>query len=229
MKILISLILLSFPLVGNEVEALLIPYRLVELGFPKDGIVRKLHYKEGDHVPAGNLMAQQENLNETLRLEHATKVLEQRIFDAESHQKLFEKNMVSKDIFLEKKLAHEVSLIEKQRADVQLKERSLLAPFNGVIVRLSRQEGEWSRSGEPLYQLFDPTKLYAEALLEPHQTESLKIGQSLKLRGPDSAKGVVEFISPLIDATSNLVRVKLALNNRFLKWKAGSIVQIQLP
>jgi membrane fusion protein, multidrug efflux system len=229
MKFFSALILLICPLIGEEIDALLIPYRLVELGFPKDGIIKELRFREGDQVPSGNLMALQDDLSEKLRLEHASKVLEQRRFDAESHQKLFDKNMVSKDVFLEKKLAHEVSIIEKKRTEVQLEERRLLAPFDGIVVRLSRQKREWTRSGEVVFHLLDPAKLYAEALLEPQQAKSIRVGQHLNLRNRSETKGVVEFISPLIDATSNLVRVKVAVDNQALKWKAGSVVQLRLP
>ena len=70
---------------------------------------------EGDLIKKDALMASQDSSNDKLKLLHSQKVLHQRKFESESHTKLFEKNMVSEDILLEKKLAHDLAVIEEKR------------------------------------------------------------------------------------------------------------------
>jgi RND family efflux transporter MFP subunit len=214
---------------SETVDVLLIPYKEIRLSFSTEGRVKSIDAKEGDHVKAGQVLAQLEQDEEQLRLKHVEKIIEQRVFDVKGSETLFKKNMMPEREFLEKKIELEISNIEKQRVHHQMSQKVLKAPISGQIVKRNLQAAEWVQPGEMVFVLLDNTKIFAEALLSPEQSLILKNKQkvTLNIQG-DIVTGKVDFVDPRIDPTSNLVRCKILIHNTSQKLRPGSTGTFQL-
>jgi len=110
-----------------------------------------------------------------------------------------------------------VDALEFKRTEALIERRTLRSPMDGVITRIYHEEHEFITSASPtvltVVQL-DPLRIVFSVPLT--QSSSLKVGQTVPLTIADSsgrAEGRIEFVSPVVDAESGTVRVKVLLAN----------------
>ncbi len=126
------------------------------------------------------------------------------------------------------KAAREERLIkdlEYRKSKVQLDRRTISSPIDGVVTELHRDVGEFVAPNSPgimtVVQL-DPL-VAAFSLPGPH-TEQLVLHQEVAIAFPlnkQTAPGRVTFISPVTDAESGMVRVKVQIPNPDGKLRSG--------
>jgi multidrug efflux pump subunit AcrA (membrane-fusion protein) len=116
------------------------------------------------------------------------------------------------------KVAEEREAVEYKIADAKLRERLIVAPFDGVIAKINLHTAESCNPQQPLVRIADVRKCrfitYAEAKSIPGLASGMK--ETLRLDGARSTvsrPGVVEFISPVIDPSSGLREVKVVFDN----------------
>lgn len=154
--------------------------------------------------------------------------------DLESTKKLQEKTQsVSKDELARKSLdlrvaeaeleqltrREDIEKLEYEFAVEQVRRREIRAPHAGQIVEIIIKVGEVCEPRQPLVRFVDATQCYFVSNIDATEVLKLKVGERLPISvasGKSAAlvEGVVEFISPVIDAASGLRRVKLLINNR---------------
>ena len=119
----------------------------------------------------------------------------------------------------EKTLAAEArEKLEYELAVEALRRRHVYAPFAGVLVEHYKKVGEACQPNEKLVRLVDTSRCYFVSNMDAQVGSRLQLGQSLKIEveSGDSVvavTGVVHFISPLVDAASGLLKVKLLFDN----------------
>lgn len=121
--------------------------------------------------------------------------------------------------------------LEYRKIKVQLDRRTITSPIDGVVEKLHRDIGEFVAPNAPeimtVVQL-DPL-LASFSILGPH-VEKLAMDQAVKIRFPISkqlVEGRVTFISPVTDAESGMVRVKVRVDNPDGKIRSGERCLIQ--
>lgn len=115
-----------------------------------------------------------------------------------------------------------IDQLEVSKNDAMIERRLVRSPIDGVVTRIHREQGEFVTPVaptvvtvtqlHPLRAIFNVTQSDAAAL-RPEAEVSLQIGER-----SESVVGRVEFVSPIIDADSGTVRVKILLDNQ-----AGSL------
>ena len=115
--------------------------------------------------------------------------------------------------------AEERERIEYEMALEQLRKRSLRAPVTAVITELFLDEGENYEPDEPLVHIVDTSQCLFVCNIEEALGRSLQAGQSVDLRiraGEDAIvkKGRITFVSPVVDAASGLIKVKVVFENQ---------------
>ena len=108
--------------------------------------------------------------------------------------------------------------IERRIAEEQLARRFITAPFDGVIVELLLEEGEGCTQQQPLFRIVDTRRCRLVVHMEQAPALKLTVGRTVTLRvqeadGPMSVQGTVEYVSPLVDASSGLREVKVVFEN----------------
>lgn len=106
---------------------------------------------------------------------------------------------------------------ELERIQIELQRRTVKSPIQGVISKLHREVGEFVAPTDPvvitMVQL-DP--LLATFSLKPAQANLLRVGQPVQVRLASLERPVnaeVELVSPMTDARSGTVRVKVRIPN----------------
>jgi RND family efflux transporter MFP subunit len=126
-----------------------------------------------------------------------------------------------------------LSTLEHRRLSVELERRKIYAPLSGVVSRNLKEEGEFVAPNDPdvltIVQL-DP--LFAKFSLRRSHAENIHHGDSARVRFPnfaDPVDGVVEEISPVIDAESGTIRVKVRIENPDHIYQSGQRCTLLLP
>jgi RND family efflux transporter MFP subunit len=109
-------------------------------------------------------------------------------------------------------------VVEYRIADAQLKKRVIAAPFDGIIVQRLLEVGESCNQQQPLFRIVNVRQCRLVVHMEKAQSLKLTSGKQVLLRireidGTVTATGVVEFVSPLVDASSGLREVKVLFDN----------------
>lgn len=114
--------------------------------------------------------------------------------------------------------------LEHQLAQLDRQQRRLLAPVAGVITKVGIDVGEWARPGDAVIELVDTSVLHLRVNVPAAAARKLKEGQALpvSIEGLDSLPGTVGFISPVTDAASGLVEIRVRFSNPGGKVAAGS-------
>ena len=137
--------------------------------------------------------------------------------ESEFHQSASRLQSVREDL--------EVRRLEYERVKAQLKQRSLESPIDGFVIAIDKEVGEFVSPTDPIVMhVVHLDTLKAVFSVPMDATEDLRAGQTVKLGiGFDgtSVGGIVEFVSPVADAESSTVRVKVPIPNREGKIQSG--------
>lgn len=121
--------------------------------------------------------------------------------------------------------AVEVKRLEYERIQAQLDRRSIRSPVDGVVKRVHKEIGEFVAPTDPVILTvvkLDP--LLAVFAVPSEQAGRLTLGETVPIRfGSEKAtvSGSVKSVSPVVDAQSNTVTVKVELPNPQGAYRSG--------
>jgi RND family efflux transporter MFP subunit len=116
--------------------------------------------------------------------------------------------------------------LDYESAERDRLQRHISAPVSGVITKLTPQEGEWAKPGDPLLTLVDSSTAILR-LAVPHSiAHTLKVGTNQIIKTePGSAvtqvNGRITFVSPVADPASGLVKIEITFSNPNNSIKTG--------
>jgi len=107
---------------------------------------------------------------------------------------------------------------EVKLADQERRMRILAAPTAGVVTSIRPDPGEWVAPGDPVVRLVDDSwcELRVNVSLAAARTLAVNTPVSVLLEDaavPTAVAGRVSFISPVVDAASALVEIRIRLPN----------------
>lgn len=227
------------------------PYRTIELASDETGLIERVQVQEGDRIRAGQEIARLSSDLQRVQLElaahmagtdsaivSAQQTLAKRQQIWEQIQKLradghaHENELVRAEMELDlarsrlqaAKDEHTAREIEMRRATAQLERRTIVAPFDGVVAKLHRKEGEFLSPVRPeVVTLVDTDRLYAVFSIPSSSVSILEVGKTyqLEIGSQVGVQATLDSIGVQTDAESGTVRVKLLIENRDLKLRAG--------
>lgn len=127
-----------------------------------------------------------------------------------------------------KREAAELALAERDEAM-----RQLVAPVAGVVTMIKVQTGEWAAPGEPILRLVDASSCELRVHVSQAAARKLKAGQTVAVQVDDPAVGApvngrVSFVSPVVDAASSLVELRVQLPNPERRIRPGVKARLRL-
>jgi multidrug efflux pump subunit AcrA (membrane-fusion protein) len=113
-----------------------------------------------------------------------------------------------------------VAEAELRAADVNLKHRRITAPLDAVVVELSKHEGEWAQSGDPIMRLVRIDRLRVEGFLNAKnfrlsEIRGCPVSVTVELaRGKkETFPGRIVYVKPLVEAGGEFL-VRAEVENR---------------
>jgi len=181
------------------------------------GIVRKLNFKSGDEVKAGDLLIELDADEEQARLAAALAAVE------------LAESIYTRDKAQFKVQAVSQAQLDMDKADVQVKRaqaaqlRAVLdkmhirAPFAGRLGVSSLSAGQYIRQGEVLVSLQAVNRLLVDFNVPQRQLSELKVGQRVRLSSDAYAgrefAGEISAIDSRVNASTRNVRIEALVDN----------------
>ena len=126
----------------------------------------------------------------------------------------------------------EVRRLEYERVKAQINQRVIESPINGYVVAIDKEVGEFVSPTDPVLMHVVHLETLKSVFSVPlTAAKDLRVGQSVQLSvGYQQAKcdGVIEFVSPVADAESGSVRVKIRMPNGDGKIQSGVVCRWNL-
>jgi len=208
---------LASPPGALEADAVLLPARSVKLSLPVEATLRELRVKEGDFVKKGDVIAVLYSPAESLEHQRAEKQRDLAAFELKVSEKLRADAIVSEEQARQKQINHDVASIDALRAQAILADKTIIAPFDGCVLRIFKEPGETVARVEKIVEVVDYATLYAETYLESPWLGTIRRGSPAQLSIPQLGDGthdaIVENVDPVADPASGLFRVRLAIDN----------------
>jgi RND family efflux transporter MFP subunit len=227
----------------SAVEAFTEPYRTVRVAAADAGIVTEVVAREGARVAAGEPLVRLDiDLHEALldiaragmeesgRIDAAQaevslrwqRVETLRELRAAGHARQEELDRAIADLQIAEgqlKAAQEarrLKVLEHQKILVQIERRTIRSPIAGVVTEVFKEPGEFTAANDPtLLTVVQLDPLVATFTAPQDVASLLQLGMQVDVEFATSAvvKAQVDFISPVIDAKSGTVEVKVRIPN----------------
>ncbi len=241
----VLLTLVTVPLWPQEwVRGITEPYRDVTLTSPVAGTIVAIPREEGQRVRRGDTIVELERDLEELEVERrkliaeskaeltaAQRRVESLALDLDAIRRLFAATQsVSREELRQKELDYELARAEVERLQVaeereqveyriavaQVQKRLVVAPFDGVVVKVLPERGETIHPQQPLARIADVSRCRLVVYVPAAAAARVTTGgsASLKIDGLAAVvSGVVEFVSPVVDPSSGMREVKVLFEN----------------
>ena len=199
------------------------------LGSETEGIVVKLHVREGQRVAEGESIAQLRTDILRERLRAARSQLDATVANREltrrslgRAQKLFDDNSMSEQQVDE--LAYELQgwQAEERRLEAEIAQIALSidhshirAPFDGVIVARHTDLGEWREAGDPIVELVSVSELEVDVAVPEIYFDELNAEGNAEVAFPSVSDNRLVYaigaVVPLADAEARAFSVRIPL------------------
>jgi len=237
------------------------PYHDVTLSVTVPGTVMQIFKKEGDSVRAGEEILELDKDLETLEVERRQQIWQSTVeldeararLDAytrlaeSAHELYASTHSVSENDLLQRELDARLAALEVQRledagkrqkieyeiAEAQLSRRTITAPFDGYLVKLSVYVGDQANPQTPVARIVDVSKCRLTVHVDALASLGLAKGTQVRISVPGlpagASQGVVDFISPVVDPSSGLREIKVVFDNPGGKVLPGVAGTVFLP
>ena len=241
----------QMPLISSR-ECLIDASLKVKVGAPVPGLIAEVKADRGDVVQKGQFIARLESgLEEALLAiaEHRAKndmavtsskaQSEFRRRRSERMQKLVEtkaasiaqadeaetESAVAKATARDAQLTSEANKLEATRARVQLEQRRILSPVDGIVLERARAAGEYRHEQSHIFTIARIDPLNVEVFLPISAYPSLAVGNVARVEPEAPINGsyeaVVTVIDKIFDASSGTFGVRLSMPNPGNRLPAG--------
>jgi len=106
------------------------------------------------------------------------------------------------------------------------------APIEGIVIHKRVLEGQYVKTGDPLYTIADLSVVWALADIYEYELDWVKVGQKVSIMTPTCPGvpfgGTVSFIDPFLDIKTRSVKVRMDVVNPKCLLKPGMFVDVGL-
>lgn len=196
------------------------------------GEVAEVHFRTGQQVKAGQVLIRLDDRNERLAADLAAA----RVEAAQTLVKRYEgtrgTGAVPESVVDEARTALRTAQIEQQQAAEAVRERSVRAPFDGVLGLANVEPGNRVTTDTALATLDDRRSLRLDFEVPEAYLARLRPGQTLAATNPAYPQqrfaGEITEVDSRIDPSTRNVRVRAALPNAEDVLRPGMSFQVQL-
>ncbi len=236
---------------GQTLETFLEPARLVDISTPYRDRIARIFVHENDHVKKNTLLAELEtgvlksrlqqakesakfhgDIDAAQALVHLRKNRVQLLKGLKNSGNVRPQELNTARTELSMSRADLQSALERRQLkkleikiiEAQIREKQLVSPIDGVIIIINKQEAELlgGADPEPLMTIARLDPLHAVFHIFPSLANDLKEQQEVPIEvNGKTVIGVVDLISPVIDAKSGTITVRIVLPNKKYLLQSG--------
>jgi RND family efflux transporter MFP subunit len=227
-------------------RGIVVPLHDVTMGVTVSGTVSAILKKEGASVTAGDPIVELRDDLQTLEAQRRRLIWQDRAQVEEAQQRLATlsdqlqrtrtlyqaTHSVSKDELAKEELQVSLAQLEVQRltaaeqqeevnyeiAQAQVRQRTISAPFDGKIVKLSVDVGDACNPGQPVVRIVDAAQCRLVVHMDAAASRNFSVGMPVRVvvtgYGPQRAyDATIDYVSPVVDPSSGLREIKAIFPN----------------
>jgi membrane fusion protein (multidrug efflux system) len=201
---------------ADDMECLLEPRLIADVGSPVEGTLAQVAVDRGDNVRAGQVIARLNANVEAATLELKRAQLEYGQRKVQRNEDLFKKSLISTSDKDELETQTRIAELEVKQQQQVLALRTITSPINGVVVERYLSPGNHI-SQEKIVRLAQIDPLNVETVVPVSLFGTIKPGTMAEVKlAPlvqGSVKARVTVVDRVVDAASGTFRVRLELPN----------------
>lgn len=205
--------------------------RTVEVRAETEGRVVEVAVERGDRVVAGQVIARLASEDRPARLKEARALLEQRRLEHEAARRLSKKGFRSETQLAAASAALGTAEAAVDRAEVELDNIQLRAPFDGIVDDRMSDIGDFLKVGDHVARVVDLDPILVVGQVSEREVGGLEVGRSgsARLITGQELSGRLRFVGAMADATTRTFRAELEVANPEGKIPDGITAEIEIP
>ena len=197
----------------------------VTLSSQVEGQIKSLSADLGDHVEAGQVLAQIDDDQLHARLREAEAMLAKARADEARGRQLVDRKVISAQEYESMKTHVDVAQAQRDNLAVAIRHARVEAPISGAVARRLVSSGEYVHPGSQLFSLVAEDPLTLRGDVPERFAHEVQVGQTVQVRVdafPDTAfAGRLARISPASNPENRSVAVEATVANMDHRLKPG--------
>lgn len=211
---------------GGTLECLVEPSMVANVGSPIDGVLEVVAVDRGDSVRKGQVVARLQSGVEAAAVALSRARVDFGRRKMERNESLFQKQLISAQEKDEMETETRLREQELRKDEELLKLRTIISPFDGVVVERRLVPGDLVRADKSIvFRLAQIDPLNVEVIAPAEMFGTLKVGRSATVSFGTMVPGTftarVAVVDRLVDAASGTLGVRLRLSNPGNRIPAG--------
>ncbi len=193
------------------------------------GILREIRVEEGAYVSQGQILAVLEDDEARLNAEKARVDLDVAEREFARADQLLNDRLLSAQEHGQKQASLAQAKAARERTDLALTWTKITAPFGGVVTKRMLDRGATVSSMQPVFELADVSRLYADVPIPEAVAAKLQPGGKTTLKpvaSPD-VEALIERLSPAVEASTGTVKVTV-VTAATKGLKPGAFVEVEV-
>ncbi len=205
--------------------------RKVDVKAETYGRVIELKVEKGDRVEKGAILARLSPGQRPANLAEAQALRELREIEYQASDRLSKKGYRAETQLAGAKAALEAAEAAVARAQVALRNTTIRAPFDGLVVARRAEIGDFIDKGDPVARIIDLDPVLAVAQISERDRGRVTVGAPARvtLIGGREVSGEVRFVAAEAEPTTRTFRIEVELPNPAAEIPDGITAEIRLP
>jgi multidrug efflux system membrane fusion protein len=206
------------------------PARTMTISAETEGRVQTIKAKRGLRVNKGDVILELDMRDRMARLEQARASVREHRTSYQAQLSLKAEGYVSDTQLAETLAKLEAAKAEMVRAELDLENRVVRAPFDGVLQERDVEVGDFVRAGDAIATFVDNLTLIVEGTLAEQEVAYISEGDEARaeLVTGQAVKGRVRYVAPVADESTRTFTVEMEIDNAEGKLPAGVTAEIVL-
>ena len=206
-------------------------FRRVEVEAEIPGRVVKVMVDRGAKVEEGDVLAQLSVMARQARLDEAAALVMQRDLEFKAATKLKQKGYKAAVQVAEKEAALAAGKAQLKKANVELANTVLRAPFAGIVESRDVEIGDYVEPGNDIARIVDLDPMLMVGHVSEQQMARLVVGAQGRARLVSGATvdGTLRFIASVADPATRTFRIELEVDNAEGRIPDGVTAEIRVP
>jgi membrane fusion protein (multidrug efflux system) len=189
------------------------------------GIILSIEVEEGDLVEQGDVMLVLESDEQQLQLLSAQANYNKSLSNYQRAKQLVDRGLTNQEQLDNLKFETEALKATLEQAKMNLSFTNVRAPFDGLVVKRHVKIGNLIQNATAVFDVVDFNSLQAKIDVPEHHwgimNDGLEVMFQFDALKNQSITGVIERVSPIVDATSGTFEVTVAVDNESMNLRPG--------
>ena len=205
--------------------------RKVDVKAETYGRIVELKVEKGERVEKGGVLTRLSAGDRPARLAEAKALRDQREIEYEASLRLSKKGFRAETQLAGAKAALEAATAAVARAQVALRNTTIRAPFDGLVVARAAEIGDFIDKGDPVARIIDLDPVLAVAQIGERDRGRVTVGAPARvtLIGGREISGKVRFVATEAEPSTRTFRIEVELPNPAAEIPDDITAEIRLP